>query len=58
MECAAEQIEDVGHTFSREYTEFGVTVTIDLIPNGRNIDVTLENRQEFLRLYIEEFFCR
>ncbi|CAH0561864.1 unnamed protein product [Brassicogethes aeneus] len=37
-------------TFSTEINEFGVTETRDLIPNGRNVSVTEENKMEYVRL--------
>ncbi|CAH1960708.1 unnamed protein product [Acanthoscelides obtectus] len=37
-------------TFSTEISEFGVTETRDLIPNGRHINVTEENKMEYVRL--------
>ncbi|KAJ8947109.1 hypothetical protein NQ318_002468 [Aromia moschata] len=37
-------------TFSTEISEFGVTETRDLIPNGRHIPVTEENKMEYVRL--------
>ncbi|XP_023930490.1 E3 ubiquitin-protein ligase HUWE1 [Lingula anatina] len=45
-------IKDLGYdlTFSTEIQEFGVTEVRDLIPNGRNILVTEENKREYVRL--------
>ncbi|KAF9765074.1 E3 ubiquitin-protein ligase ptr1 [Nosema granulosis] len=40
-------------TFSTEYTEFGDTQIVDLKPNGRNIPVTDENKQEYIDLIVE-----
>lgn len=37
-------------TFSTEISEFGVTETRDLIPNGRHIPVTEDNKMEYVRL--------
>lgn len=44
-------INDLGCdlTFSTEINEFGVTETRDLIPNGRNVPVTEENKMEYVR---------
>lgn len=36
-------------TFSTEINEFGVTETRDLIPDGRNIPVTEENKMDYIR---------
>lgn len=45
-------ISELGYdlTFSTEVQEFGVTEVKDLIPNGRNIAVTEENKMEYIRL--------
>ncbi|KAK4872231.1 hypothetical protein RN001_016355 [Aquatica leii] len=45
-------INDLGYdlTFSTEINEFGVTETRDLIPDGRNVPVTEENKMEYVRL--------
>lgn len=40
-------------TFSVEREDFGEKVIIDLIENGRNISVTEENKQEYVRLVAE-----
>jgi len=47
-------ITDVAfETFSVEVDRFGLTETIDLIPNGREIAVTEENKNEYVRLVVE-----
>lgn len=43
----------ITETFSEEEDEFGVTRTVDLVPNGRNIPVTEDNKQEYVRLVVE-----
>lgn len=45
-------VSELGYdlTFSTEVQEFGVTEVRDLIPNGRNIAVTEENKMEYIRL--------
>lgn len=40
-------------TFSTEDERFGVTTVEDLIPNGRNIDVTNENKKEYVDLMVK-----
>lgn len=40
-------------TFSIEVDRFGVTETVDLIPDGRNVPVTEDNKQEYVRLVVE-----
>lgn len=40
-------------TFSAEVEAFGVTETVDLIPGGRDIAVTEDNKQEYVRLVVE-----
>ncbi|KAH7639382.1 e3 ubiquitin-protein ligase huwe1-like protein [Dermatophagoides farinae] len=41
-------------TFSLEIQEFGVTEVRDLVPNGRNIIVTEENKHEYVKLVCQE----
>lgn len=41
-------------TFSTERDDFGVIETIDLIPNGRNVAVTNENKGEYVRLITDQ----
>ena len=38
-------------TFSAEVNEFGQMSTIDFIPNGRDVVVTDDNKQEYVSLY-------
>jgi E3 ubiquitin-protein ligase HUWE1 len=40
-------------TFSVEVDRFGETETVDLIENGREVPVTEENKQEYVRLVVE-----
>ena len=40
-------------TFSVDIDRFGLTETVDLIDNGRNIPVTEENKQEYVQLVVE-----
>ncbi|KAJ0124674.1 hypothetical protein J7T55_006014 [Diaporthe amygdali] len=40
-------------TFSVEEDEFGASKVVDLIENGRNIEVTNENKHEYVRLIVE-----
>ncbi len=41
-------VTGLGVTFSYEDDEFGDVKTIDLIPNGRNIDLTEENKENYI----------
>jgi E3 ubiquitin-protein ligase HUWE1 len=43
----------ITETFSVDNDKFGVIETVDLIENGRNILVTQENKQEYIRLIVE-----
>jgi len=43
----------ITETFSVDNDKFGATETVDLIENGRNILVTQENKQEYIRLIVE-----
>lgn len=41
-------------TFSVERDDFGVVEVVDLIPNGRNVAVTNENKHEYVRLIADQ----
>ena len=41
-------------TFSMDVDRFGSSETIDLIPDGRNIPVTEENKKEYVSLVVEQ----
>jgi E3 ubiquitin-protein ligase HUWE1 len=43
----------ITETFSVEEDAFGVVTVKDLMPNGRNIPVTEENKQDYVRLVVE-----
>lgn len=43
----------ITETFSVEDDEFGVTNVVDLIPNGREVAVTEENKHDYVRLVVE-----
>ena len=43
----------ITETFSVETDNFGETTIIDLIPDGRNIPVTEDNKQEYVQLVVE-----
>jgi E3 ubiquitin-protein ligase HUWE1 len=43
----------ITETFSIETEVFGETQIVDLIPNGRNVPVTEENKQEYVQLVVE-----
>ena len=45
--------EIITETMSVETDDFGVTEVVDLIPNGRNVQVTEENKQEYVQLVVE-----
>ncbi|GBM42389.1 E3 ubiquitin-protein ligase HUWE1 [Araneus ventricosus] len=49
-------VNELGYelTFSVEVQEFGVTEIRDLKPNGRNIPVTEENKNEYVKLVCQE----
>jgi len=42
-------------TFSVEYDVFGSSVVVDLVPNGRNIPLTLANREQYVTLSIRHY---
>lgn len=41
------------YTMSAEYDEFGKQTVVDLMPNGRNVVVTDENKEDYVRLVTE-----
>lgn len=45
--------EIITETFSVETDDFGVTQVVDLVPNGRNIPVTEDNKHEYVQLVVE-----
>ncbi|AAS51865.1 ADL055Cp [Eremothecium gossypii ATCC 10895] len=44
-------------TFSADDERFGEVVTVDLKPNGRNIDVTDDNKKEYVELFTQWKIC-
>jgi hypothetical protein len=48
----------IDQTFSIEEEKFGETETIDLIPDGQNIAVTDENKEEYAHLGCFTWFLR
>ena len=56
---ANKPLEDiVCRTFTVDVESFGAIESIDLVPNGSEIIVTKQNREQFVRLYIEYEFVR
>lgn len=51
--AAGEDIEDCCLTFSVTYNKFDAQVTEDLITDGRNIPVTSENFDNYVKLYVD-----
>lgn len=48
--------EILARTFTIDFEHFGEKVTENLKPDGDKIFVTIENRQEFIDLYIDRLF--
>jgi len=46
-------VEDLDMKFCYDDVEFGKTIEFDLKPNGRNIDVTDENKEEYVKLLVD-----
>ncbi|ELP88000.1 ubiquitin protein ligase, putative [Entamoeba invadens IP1] len=46
-------VEDLDMKFCYEHEEFGRKIVDDLKPNGRNIDVTDENKHEYVKLLVD-----
>ena len=52
MELHEGDADGIGATFSIVTEVLGVSKTVDLIPNGDNIEVTNENKDEYIRLVV------
>lgn len=46
-------VNDLAYTFSADDEKYGVIEEYDLIENGRNIDVTNENKQRYIDLIVQ-----
>lgn len=46
------------HTFCVEHTAFGEHITHELKPNGAEIQVTEDNKAEYVKLYVNWHFLR
>lgn len=46
-------VTDLGNTFSAEDEVFGTVQVYDLVENGRNVDVTNENKQQYISLLVQ-----
>lgn len=46
-------VSDLGNTFSVDDERFGERIQVDLIPNGSQIDVTNENKHEYVDLLVQ-----
>ena len=51
-----DRVEDWGLYFSVDREEFGETTEIELVPGGKDIPVTFENRKEYVKTYIQYIF--
>ena len=45
-------------TFTVDVEHFGAVEEVELLPGGKNITVTTQNREEFVRLFIEYQFLK
>eukprot|EP00050_Salpingoeca_kvevrii_P001802 m.179937 g.179937 ORF g.179937 m.179937 type:complete len:110 (-) comp10461_c0_seq19:23-352(-) len=53
LEYEGDDVADVfGFTFEISHSVFGEVVEVELKPGGADIDVTNENRDEFVKLYV------
>lgn len=48
----ADNVEEMELTFMVTYDNYGMEEIIDLKPNGRNIQVTRDNKVEFVNTYV------
>ena len=51
-----DKVEDWGLYFSVDREEFGETTEIELVPGGKDIPVTFENRKDYVKTYIQYIF--
>jgi ubiquitin-protein ligase E3 A len=49
-------LEDLCMTMSISYDNFGAEEVFELVPNGQNIPLTRENRDDFVELYLQWYF--
>lgn len=48
--CLEKDVTDVGLTFSVYQDNLGTMTTIDLVPGGRDKEVTEDNKKQYVRL--------
>ncbi|GIQ85777.1 hypothetical protein KIPB_007506, partial [Kipferlia bialata] len=53
LECPPEQVEGLCMTFAVENDWVGHTYTTELVPGGGDVNVTADNRQEYVEKYVE-----
>lgn len=54
LEYEGDDVDDVfGLDFRLTFEEFGALRHVDLVPNGDQVDVTADNRQQYVDLYVE-----
>ena len=53
LEMSAEQVEGCCLCMQVSYDEFGESKTFDLMPSGGEIAITIDNRDEYVRLYVK-----
>jgi ubiquitin-protein ligase E3 A len=54
----SDQCSEMDLTFSITFDFFGEEQTVDFKENGRNIQVTNENKEEFVELYVDWYLNR
>lgn len=50
-----DKAEEMGLTFSTSYDNFGYEQAVEFVECGQTVAVTDENKQEFVRLYVDWF---
>ncbi|KAJ2372804.1 hypothetical protein GGI05_007575, partial [Coemansia sp. RSA 2603] len=56
LSMSAEELEFLDRTFEVEYDNVGKLCTFELIPNGSQTQLTVDNREEFIDKYVDFVF--
>jgi len=50
-----DKVQEMGLTFSTSYDNFGYEQVVEFVEWGQTVPVTDENKQDFVRLYVDWF---
>lgn len=51
-------LDSLCYTFTVNEDHFGKVTEVELCPNGRNIELTTNNREEYIKLFINYKFIK